>query len=102
MNRRRAPVLALVALLASVGCKDEPKHEGTPPPPPPPPSASSSAGACAGGGGTVTDAPSSAFFPKSTQGYCVDPPADTKSFGDKGKPGSKELCNPALDGGCEG
>ena len=49
----------------------------------------------------MTDAPSSAFFPKSTQGYCVDPHADTKSFGDKGKLGIKELCNTALDGGCE-
>ncbi|CAN5209541.1 hypothetical protein BH09MYX1_BH09MYX1_12390 [soil metagenome] len=95
----RALALA-VSFVAIAACKDDPKPQGTPPPPPPP-SASAQGGACLTGGGTVTDPPSAPFFSRTVAGYCVDPHADTKSFGDKGKLGIKELCNTALDGGCE-
>jgi hypothetical protein len=85
-----------------MGCKDEPK-QGTPPPPPPPTaSAQGGANACAAGGGTVSDAPSAAFFARTVNGYCIDPHADTKSYGDKGKLAVSEFCSTGgLDGGCE-
>ncbi len=103
MAIRRAPVALLTCLALSgiAGCKDEPKQQGTPPPPPPP-SASAQGNACAGGGGTVSDAPSAAFFSRTVNGYCVDPHADTKSYGEKGKLAVSEFCSTGgLDGGCE-
>ena len=97
----RLTILGVALAIGLGGCKDDPKPQGSPPPPPPPSASAAGGGACVGGGGTVTDAPSAAFFGRTVAGYCVDPHADTKSFGDKGKLGIKELCNTALDGGCE-
>ncbi len=91
--------LCLLALALALGCKDEPRSQGTPPPPPP--SASAQSAACAGGGGKVTDAISAPFFPQTVSGYCLDPHGDEKTYGDKGKLKIDELCTTALDGGCE-
>jgi hypothetical protein len=97
---------ALCLLALALGCKDEPRSQGTPPPPPPP-SASAQSAACAGGGGKVTDAISAPFFPQTVAGatsggaWCLDPHGDEKTYGEKGKLKIDELCTTALDGGCE-
>src|ERR1700690_3041580 len=88
-----------VLAMVFVGCKDEPRTQGTPPPPPP--SGSASVDVCAGGGGTMTDAISAPFFPRQVSGYCLDPHGDEKTYGDKGKLVIDQLCTTALDGGCE-
>lgn len=90
---------ALCLLVLALGCKDEPRSQGTPPPPPAP-SASAQAAQCTTPG-KVTDAISAPFFPPTIAGYCLDPHGDEKTYGDKGKLKIDELCTTALDGGCE-
>ncbi len=90
---------AVALLVVVLGCKDEPRSQGTPPPPPPP-SASAQAAQCTTPG-KVSDAISAPFFPPSVAGYCLDPHGDEKTYGDKGKLKIDELCTTALDGGCE-
>ena len=98
----RSVVLALAASLAIVGCKDnkdEPRSQGTPPPPPP--SASAHLAQCAGGGGHVSDAISAPFFPQKIADYCLAPQGDEKTYGETAKLEMSQLCETALDGGCE-
>ncbi len=56
---------------------------------------------CASGGGQNEDAVSAPFFPRVLGGWCLDPHGDAKTFGEKGKLGINQLCDTALDGGCE-
>jgi hypothetical protein len=89
-----------VAAMSLASCKEDPKPQGSPPPPVASP-ASSSVDVCASGGGTLADASLAPFFPKVIGAYCVDPTADLKTYGDRGKLTMKQLCDTALDGGCE-
>ncbi len=85
------------------GCKTDGGGESTPPPTAPP--AISSAGAttdlCASGGGQVKDAVSGAFFPRTAAGFCIDPAAVEKTYGEGGKFTMDEVCTTAFDGECE-
>jgi hypothetical protein len=72
-----------------------------PPPPPPVAAASAHADACAGGGGQDTDAISAPFVPRTAGGFCLDPQAEPKTYGDKGKLSMDEVCTTAFDGECE-
>jgi len=67
----------------------------------PPPIASSKPGACTRGGGSVTDALSSAFFPKLAGGYCIDPNGDARTYGEGAKGTLETVCTELLDGECE-
>lgn len=89
------------ALLALAACKDDKPKDGDTPPPPPPPVSAAPKGACASGGGTVDDPVSAPFFPRATGGYCVDPQAPVKTYGDRGKLTMDEVCTTAFDGECE-
>jgi hypothetical protein len=94
-----APLLFLVTLAA---CEEKEKPQGTPPPPPPP-TATSPAGAnpCAGGGGQIKDEVSKGFFPRTAGGFCIDPNAQEKTYGEKGTLSMDEVCTKAFDGECE-
>ena len=100
----RVALLTLGLLLAACSNKnDTPKADpggrGAPPPPPPAESAGKP-GACKGGGGEVTDAVSAPFFPRTVNGYCVNPEGTVQAFGDKAKEPIKGICS-LFDGGCE-
>jgi hypothetical protein len=88
----------LASLLLAASCtKGETEQQGSAPPPVP---ASHLAGACADGGREVGDAISSAFFPRSIAGYCIDPTGETRTYGEKGKLDMDAVCNTAFDGEC--
>jgi hypothetical protein len=94
---------AFVALTA-LGCnKEEKKVGGDQPPPPPTSSASPTAGGgpCANGGGENKDPVSSAYFPRKSGAYCLDPEGEVKTYGEKGKLSMDEVCTKAFDGECE-
>jgi len=95
---RRVVTLACWAWLA-LGCskKEEKVEQGSAPPP----VASSKPGACASGGGTVTDAVSSAYFPKVAGSYCIDPNGDARTYGEAAKGTLETVCTELLDGECE-
>ena len=90
-----ATVLAL--LVAEACTKDEKGDHG---PPPPPVAQTYKAGACTDGGGEVGDRVSSAYFPRSLSGYCIDPRGETRTYGEKGKLDMDAVCNTAFDGEC--
>lgn len=94
-------VALLLALTAS--CKDDPKPQGSAPPPTStaPASSAPAVNVCASGGRALDDAQLSAIFPKTIGAYCIDPGGDLKTYGEKGKLRIKDLCETALDGGCE-
>ena len=83
----------------SLGCskKEEKIERGSAPPP----VASSKPGACASGGGTVSDAVSSAYFPKLAGNYCIDPNGDARTYGEAAKGSLETVCTELLDGECE-
>ena len=95
---RVAFALACCALL-SVSCskKSDKVEQGSAPPP----LASAKPGACASGGGTVSDAVSSAFFPRVAAGYCIDPNGDARTYGEAAKGTLETVCTELLDGECE-
>lgn len=105
MKPSRLSFFALaVALVGASGCTKEEKPRGDLPPPVPSSAGSSAASnvsACASGGGEVKDPVSSAFFPKTEAGYCVDPQGETRTYGDRGKYSMDEVCTTAFDGECE-
>jgi len=90
-------IRTFVAVALFVGCKDEPRSQGTPPPPA---SSSATTAQCASPG-HVGDAVSAPFFPTKVSDYCLDPHGDEKTYGDQAKLKIDELCTTALDGGCE-
>ena len=95
---------ALVLLLAGLpSCKNDSRREGAPPPPAPTSLAPGHAGVdvCAGGGDPLSDPALSPLFPRLTGGYCLAPSGDLKTYGERSKLGLKQLCETALDGGCE-
>jgi len=97
MVRRRVAALVCCAWL-SLGCsKKEEKVEGSAPPP----VASSKPGACTSGGGTVTDAVSSAYFPRVAGSYCIDPNGEARTYGEAAKGTLETVCTELLDGECE-
>jgi hypothetical protein len=99
--------LFVSVVLGLAGCD---KDNGGPPKPrgdaPPPsaaaaaPSGSAQASRCASPG-PVKDSISAAFFPASSQGFCIDPQGEAKTYGDKGKLTLEEVCTTAFDGECE-
>jgi hypothetical protein len=67
----------------------------------PPPVESTQLGRCAQGGGTVSDAASTAFFPRNVNDYCIDPNSETRAYG-KSAPGTlDQVCTELFDGECE-
>jgi hypothetical protein len=82
-----------------LGCskKEEKVERGSAPPP----VASSKPGACASGGGSVSDALSSAYFPKVAGAYCIDPNGDARTYGEAAKGTLETVCTELLDGECE-
>lgn len=85
----------VVAFVALAGCKaDEPR--GAPPPPPP----AAKPAACSGGGGTIADAASAPFFPRTTEGFCLDPNGGDKAFGEAAALPLDGICD-MFDGECE-
>lgn len=49
----------------------------------------------------MSDAISAPFFPQTVAGYCVSPHGDEKTYGKNAKLDIGQLCETALDGGCE-
>ncbi len=95
-------VTCLLLTLAFAGCPSKNDiNKESPPPPPPPPSTTAAAGACAAGGGEVKDPTSSAFFPRTSGGYCLDPQGETKTYGENAKHPREEVCTTLFDGECE-
>lgn len=110
--RTLAPIALLASLSSLAGCGDPPKRD-TPPPGvavtvsgasssrgAPPPGASAKVEVCKGGGGEIKDAESSAFFPRTVGGYCVNPDGTFKAFGEKTSKPINAICE-FFDGGCE-
>lgn len=95
---RRVVALACCAWLA-LACskKTEKVEQGSAPPP----VASSKPGACSSGGGSVSDAVSSAYFPKVAGSYCIDPNGDARTYGEAAKGTLETVCTELLDGECE-
>ena len=94
------PVLVLVGCAwLALGCskKAEKVEQGSAPPP----IASSKPGACRSGGGSVSDALSSAYFPKVADSYCIDPNGDARTYGEAAKGTLETVCTELLDGECE-
>jgi hypothetical protein len=100
-DRARAWSLLALLVVLTASCKDDHDRPTDNPPPPPPPSATAKAGACASGGGAVGDPVSTEFFPRTIDGYCLDPQGGTKTYGEKGKLSMDDVCTSALDGECE-
>jgi hypothetical protein len=84
---------------ACSSCKDDKPKSDTPPPPPT--VSSAKAGACASGGGELTDGISAPFFARTAGGYCIDPQGEIKTYGEKAKLTTEEVCTTAFDGECE-
>lgn len=97
MRCRSLLVVLPFALLAACSKKPEKLEQGSAPPP----VASSKPGVCASGGGSVTDAVSSAYFPKEAGGYCLDPNGDARTYGEAAKGTLETVCTELLDGECE-
>jgi hypothetical protein len=95
--RSLASTVCLVAL--SLGCSK--KSEKTELGSAPPPVASSKPGACAAGGGKVSDAQSSAWFPRLAGSYCIDPNGEAHAYGEQAKGTLDTVCTELLDGECE-
>jgi hypothetical protein len=97
------PVALALFVVALASCKSESKHEGAPPPPAPsaPAPGQPSTDRCAAGGGVLVDAALAPLFPRARGGYCLGEASDLKTYGKEGKLGIKQLCETALDGGCE-
>jgi hypothetical protein len=94
----RSLALALSwTLLAACSKKEEKLEQGSAPPP----VVSSKPGACTSGGGSVSDAVSSAYFPKLAAGYCLDPNGDARTYGEAAKGTLETVCTELLDGECE-
>ena len=91
--------LVCVLPLALLACskKEEKLEQGSAPPP----VASSKPGVCASGGGSVSDAVSSAYFPKQAGGFCLDPNGDARTYGEAAKGTLETVCTELLDGECE-
>jgi hypothetical protein len=68
--------------------------------PPPPPVQTAKPGACADGGGQVGDPLSASFFPRTVDGYCLDPQGETRTYGEQGKLDMDAVCTTAFDGEC--
>jgi hypothetical protein len=68
--------------------------------PPPPPVVSSQPGVCGSGGGQVKDPVSSAYFPRVSGDYCIDPNGDAKTFGESAAQPLDAVCD-LFDGECE-
>jgi hypothetical protein len=96
---RFAAGLLMVAFIGSGCSKNEAADHGAPLPPPPPID-TPKPGACATGGGQVDDPISAPFFPRTVQGYCLDPQGETRTFGEKGKRDMDAVCTTAFDGEC--
>jgi len=90
--------IVLVAFCGG-GCDDK-SDSDTRRAPPPPPIASAKPGGCSGGGGTVSDPVSAAFFPRTLDGYCVDPQGEVRTYGEQGKLDMDAVCTTAFDGEC--
>jgi hypothetical protein len=103
---RRDLFLVVSAVFCLAACDKEgsgtPKPRGDAPPPSasPSPAGSAQASRCAAAG-PLKDAVSAAFFPSTSQGFCIDPQGDAKTYGDKGKLTLEEVCTTAFDGECE-
>jgi hypothetical protein len=95
---RRVVALACCAWLA-LGCskKEAKVEQGSAPPP----VASSKPGACTSGGGSVSDAVSSAYFPRVAGNYCIDPNGEARTYGEAAKGTLETVCTELLDGECE-
>ncbi len=49
----------------------------------------------------MSDAVSSAFFPRVAAGYCIDPNGDARTYGEAAKGTLETVCTELLDGECE-
>ena len=97
---KKLPRLALLgSLLSLAACPKEepPKREA---PPPPPSIAASGAKACADPQ-PLAEAVSAGFFPASVGGFCVEREGEVKTFGEKSKLTTEDICTTAVDGECE-
>src|SRR5690349_16306355 len=91
-------LVVLVAAFGGTACKrGATEEQGAAPPPTP----SATPGACASGGGTPTDAVSSAFFPRTSSDYCLDPHGEVRSYGQDAKGTIDDVCIQQLNGECE-
>lgn len=97
---RAASALTLALCTQCRGCDDD-RRQGAPPPDLDAAPQAPAADVCAGGGGKDDDAVSAPFFPPAVAGWCLDPHGDAKTYGEKGKLRIDQLCDTALDGGCE-
>ncbi|RYZ02182.1 MAG: hypothetical protein EOO73_32710 [Myxococcales bacterium] len=99
MVRRYVALAVASSVLLSLSCskKEDKVEQGSAPPP----VASSKPGACTAGGGTVSDAVSSAYFPRTASGYCIDPNGDARTYGEAAKGTLETVCTELLDGECE-
>ena len=100
-RRQSAPVFVLLAASAlGVACK---KTESGAPPPESAMAPSTDAARPAGcaAPGHVDDAVSSAYFPATVPGGCLEPGGDTRAYGERAKSSLEELCTTAFDGECE-
>src|SRR5260221_12848093 len=95
MKKGAGPLL-LFLVLAPSACRNEeaPQRE------PPPPAASVRPHACAGGGGELKDTDAAKAFPRTSQGFCVDPNDNEKTYGEGAKEALELICD-LFDGECE-
>jgi hypothetical protein len=96
---RPLPLFALAAASVMLAaCSKDESAKGSPPPPPP--AASAKADVCAKGGGTLADADAARFFPRTTNGFCLDPNGKGESFGEGASQPIDKICD-LFDGECE-
>lgn len=93
-----AALVVGAAALGGASCKGEEQRAA--PPPPAPPAAAAKPGVCQGGGGQLADPATAAIFPRASGGFCLDPNAKEKTFGDEGALPLDRICD-LFDGECE-
>src|SRR5690242_10684240 len=95
--KKGANALLAFALALGAACKGDHESDRREPPPP---VASAKPDACAGGGAQLKDAESAKTFPRSFEGFCLDPNNSEKAYGDDTKEPLEKICD-LFDGECE-
>jgi hypothetical protein len=95
--RARTTVWVLGALVGACRGGENGDEQGAAPPP----IVAPKPGVCTSGGGESGDKPTSAYFPRVSGDYCLDPNGETRAYGEDAKGTLDEVCTQQFDGECE-